>query len=298
MMIFVLIWMALISSAWAGQVVTQDVKVWAKKALAEEKAIQAVAGKNTLAVLYFQNKTGQTGLDPLQKGIALMLTTDLSKVKGIQVVERIKLQALVDELSLSVSGLVEPNTAPRVGKLLGAQWIVGGLILEGKANQIQLQSNPLDVPAQEILGQPTVEGPFVELFRVEKDLLFEIIKLLQIELKPAEEVELRKPCSKNPRALTAFFKGIEASDREDYKAAGEFYQRALKEDPDICGASEGLRELQTLGLFAGKKKSQEMLQSIRERTSLTDQLAPEDSVKRVKKPKEIPSPVSIDLNFP
>jgi len=298
MMIFVLVWMALISSAWSGQVVTQDAKLWAKKALAEEKTLRTIAGKNTVAVLYFQNRTGQTSLDPLQKGMALMLITDISKVQGIQVVERIKLQALMDEMALGVSGLVEANTAPRVGKLLGAQWIVGGSILEGKMNQLRFQSHPLEVPTQKILGQPTAEGPFVELFRVEKELLMEIIKLLKIELKPAEEVELRKPCSKNPRALTAFFKAIEASDREDYKAAGEFYQKALKEDPGICGAGEGLRELQTLGLFAGQKKSQEMLHSLKDRTSLTDQLSPEDSVKRVKKPKDIPSPVRIDLNFP
>jgi curli biogenesis system outer membrane secretion channel CsgG len=61
-----------------------------------------------------------------------MLITDLSEVKGLQIVERIKLQALVEEMGLGASGLVEANTAPRVGKLLGAQWLIGGDILDGK----------------------------------------------------------------------------------------------------------------------------------------------------------------------
>ena len=84
----------LISPAWAGQVVTKDARSWAKKVLAEEKALSTVAARNTLAVLYFQNRTGQSSLDPLQKGLTLMLITDLSAVKGLQIVERIKLQAL------------------------------------------------------------------------------------------------------------------------------------------------------------------------------------------------------------
>ena len=96
------------SMLWAGEVVNKDMRAWAKKALEEEKALKAAPTRNTLAVPYFQNKTGQLDLDPLQKGIALMLMTDFSKIKGFQVVERVRLQALVEELGLRTSGLVAP----------------------------------------------------------------------------------------------------------------------------------------------------------------------------------------------
>jgi len=70
----------------AGQVVTDEVRGWARRTLQEEKALKTAEGRNTVAVLYFQNKTGQPDLNPLQKGFALMLITDLSKVSTLQVV--------------------------------------------------------------------------------------------------------------------------------------------------------------------------------------------------------------------
>ena len=121
--------------------VTDDARTWAKQAVAQEKALKAVTVANTVAVLYFFNRTGQPDLDPLQKGLTVMLITDLSKVKSLTVVERVRLQALAEELKLGVSGLVTENTAPRVGKLLGAHWLVGGNFARGPAqptsNQVQ-----------------------------------------------------------------------------------------------------------------------------------------------------------------
>jgi len=78
-------------------------------------------GTHTTAIPYSQNKTERSKLDPLQKGMEMMLTTDLSKVKGLQVLERVKIQTLLEELGLQVPGLVGPHTAPRVGRLSEAR---------------------------------------------------------------------------------------------------------------------------------------------------------------------------------
>jgi len=279
----------LISYSWAGEVVTKDLRTWAQKMIQEEKAVKAPLARNTVAVPYFQNKTGQADLNPLQKGIALMLTTDLSKLKEFQVLERARLQALVEELGFGVSGLVEMNTAPRVGRLLGAHWLIGGSLGKGKGEQIQIQSNPLDVTTQNILGQPITEGPLSELFRMEKDLLFQIVKLLKIELTPEQEKELRKPFSTNLDALMALFKGIESSDRGDYKKAVDYYEKALKLDSNILVARGALQQLKDLRLIPEKKRSHEVLRSVRDRGSVTDQLTTEDTTKRERKPSGVPA---------
>jgi TolB-like protein len=270
----------IISSSWAGQVVTQDIRGWAKKVLEEEKTLQALEGKNTVAVLYFQNKTNQSDLDPLEKGLTLMLITDLSKVRGLQVIERVRLQALTEEIGLGTTGLVAPGAAPRVGRLLGAQWIVGGEILKDQPDQLNLQSNPLEVPTQKILGQLMTGGKLEELFRMEKDLLFEIVKLLKIDIKPIEH-ELRKPCSTNLKGLMALFRAIDASDHKDYESAAEFYQKAMKEDPGMCIARDAVKELELLKLTTARR-SRTLLRSLREETSQTD--------KRELRPTEQPKP--------
>ncbi len=261
--------------SWAGQVVTEEIKLWAKKVLGEEKALKASEEKNALAVIYFQNKTGRSELDPLQKGITLMLITDLSKVSGLQVIERVRLQALVEEMGLGTTGLVVPETAPRVGRLLGAHWIVGGDILKGQPDQFKLESSPLEVPTEKILGRPMTEGKLEETFRMEKELLFDIVKLLRVDVKPVEE-ELKKPCSTNVRALMALFRAVDASDRKNYEGAAEFYQKALKEDPNVCLAGDALRELEALKLLPAVRRTRSLLRSLRDGTSLTDTLTNED----------------------
>ncbi|RJR17425.1 MAG: hypothetical protein C4581_08070 [Nitrospiraceae bacterium] len=287
----------LASFAWGGQVVTDDTRLWARKAIQEEKAIESVKGKNTLAILYFQNKTGRPDLDVVQKGLTLMLITDLSTLEGLQIVERTRLQALTEEMGLGTSGLAAPGTAPRVGKLLGAEWLMGGDIMSGKPVELRIQSDLLDVLSSSSLGQQTAEGGLADLFRMEKDLLFEIIKVLKIKLTPEQQAALRKPCSTSDKALMAFFQGINASDQGDYEGAAELYEKALKNDPGICEAAPALKELQVLGLVSVKSKSGELLRSLKDRTSLTDQLSTEDSEKREKGPETTPSPVSIDLQF-
>jgi TolB-like protein len=288
LMILLLFSVVFNSSTWAGEVVTKELKVWAKKMIEEEKAIKAPPLPNTVAVRYFQNKTGQSEFDPLQKGIPLLLITDLSNVKSLQVIERVKLQALVEEIGLGTSGLVEFDTAPRVGRLLGAKWLIGGDISRGS---VGIQSNVLDVPGQKIIGQPMVKGDLPELFRLEKDLLFEIIKLLKIDVKREEEIELRRPCSLNLNALFALFRAIHESDRGNYEKAAEHYERALKEDPKICIAKSALEELQILGLIHVNKRSRGLLRSLRDRSSLTDQLTPEDPTKRTISPDRQPSKI-------
>ncbi len=285
-------------SVWAGEVITKETKIWAQKVLAEEKTLPTITAPNTIAVLYFQNKSGNSALDPLRKGLTLMLITDLAQVKGLQVVERIKLQALVEEMGLGVSGLVDEGTAPRVGRLLGARWLVGGNILPAMEERLKIQAYPLEVPKAQVLGEPSSEGKLVDLFRLEKELLFAIIKLLKIEVSPEEERAMRRLCTVSIKAFGELVRGIEASDRGEYEKAASHYEKALQEDPQICIARGALNELKNLGLIKVTKRSQEMLRTLRERTSTTDQLTQDEITRRTRTPQQVPSPVKIDIYFP
>ncbi len=74
-----------------GEVVTKETRSWAKEVLAKEKTGAPQISKNSMGVLYFRNKTGKSEFDKLQKGLAVMLITDLAQLKRIQLVERIKM---------------------------------------------------------------------------------------------------------------------------------------------------------------------------------------------------------------
>ena len=64
------------------------------------------------------------------KGVADMLTTALFQVNKFRVIEREKVDAVIAEQDLGTSGRLDPATAARVGKILGADCLLMGRVTE------------------------------------------------------------------------------------------------------------------------------------------------------------------------
>ncbi len=292
----------------AGQVVTSEDKSWARQAVEQEKKIDiSECPPNTVAVLYFVNKSERAVFNPLQKGMAIMLITDLSKLDKIRIVERTRFQALLEELGLAETGLVKEESAPEVGRILCAKTLVGGDITSGGLSELRFDSDLLDVPAENVFGTADSEGALRELFKLEKELVFEIVEQLKIELTPEERAELEKPLTMDVEALLFMFRGVDASDKGDYQLAETMYQRALARDPNFSMARELIRELRSMGL-AGDRSGESMfgrelgdpppsppaidrgqfiLRDLRERTSLTDRLTGDKRTQRFRTPDDV-----------
>src|SRR5690349_24759989 len=100
----------------------------------------AIAGARTIAISYFDNNTGSAELDPLRKGLADMLITDLGNVGSLQIVERDRLNQVLGELKLSQSKFIDPKTAQKLGKGLAAEFIMtGGYAVSGDALRIDVR---------------------------------------------------------------------------------------------------------------------------------------------------------------
>lgn len=279
----------------AGEVITPDHKVWAKKVLTDESGLTTISTSKSLAVLYFYNQTQQTALDPLQKGLTYMLITDLTKLNQIQLIERVRLQALLQEMDLSIAKLLDPSQKPKVGKLLKAQYVIGGQLLDMNNKEFKVESDLLDIPEKKILGNPSSNGKFDHLIRMEKELLFEIIKLLKIELSKEEINTLKKPLSGSIDALMAFFNGLEESDGGNYEKAADFYEKAITEDPEFKSAKNALKELRERKLVSNRKKSHLLLYSLRKKISITSSLEP--SQPKTHRPPTSPSTSSVIIGW-
>lgn len=97
-----------------------------KAAIAAEASISSAPPEpGSIAILPFVNR-GDAAQGVLSKGLTAMLISDLSKVPGVKVLERAKLQKLLDELKLSASGLVDEKTALRTGRMMKAEKIMIG----------------------------------------------------------------------------------------------------------------------------------------------------------------------------
>jgi len=283
----------------AGQAISSKDSQWARTAIQQEKNLTAPPEPNTIAVLNFANTTASTKYDPLQKGLALMLTTDLAKISSLQVLERVKMQALTEELDLGESGLVSAASTPRVGKLLAVQYLVGGEFYQEQTDHFVIQSDLVQLPSAQILNSPQAKGLLAEIFKLEKNILFQIIGALkQITITKEEEVELRKPFTDNIDALFNFFAGIDYSDRNNYSEARSFYQKALRKDPGFNLAKDALIELDKLGLIKDKRRHN-LGNSLRNSTTLASPLASENlhDARNPAEADQIRSTGSIDVTW-
>ncbi len=106
--------------------ISKRMKAEVKKALSNEKQLSSEPPvPNSIAVVPYENK-GAKDYAVLAKGITAMIVSDLAKVPGVKVLERAKIQKLVDEIKLSQSGLVAEDTSVRTGKILKAEKMVLG----------------------------------------------------------------------------------------------------------------------------------------------------------------------------
>ena len=128
-----------------------------------------------LAVVYFENTSGEKKLDKLKKGLAGMLITDLSNINMLDIVERERLEEIIKEQKLSKSKGFDASTAAKVGKLLGAEIILTGAYFE-MFGSFRIDARFIDVKTGQILKSEGVEGVTAHFFklqvgRVTNDLL-------------------------------------------------------------------------------------------------------------------------------
>ena len=215
----------------------QQMQIEAKKALVEESQLDVSAiPVNTIAVLYFENKGSLRSLDPLQKGIAEMMITDFSKVHSVKVVERIRLQKLMEELNFGESGLVDEKSAPRLGKLLGAFRLVKGSFFDLTTEKMRIDAFVAKSRTGELDGVTDVSGTMTDFFRLEKDLVFKILDELKIRLTDDERESILEIPTENFFAFLQYSQGIDYEDKGLYVQAVQSYSGAVQADPKFTQA--------------------------------------------------------------
>ncbi len=271
----------------AGEVITDTARQWAKDAVSQEKSISSAPSGNTVAVLNFKNASEDPSLNPLQKGFSFMLMTDLASVPGIQLVERVKLQALMQELDMGVSGIIEDASTPRMGRLLRANYLIGGELTLPKADDLNIGSYLWGVSGDRMLGQPSARGSLNDIFDLEKTILFEIIDQLKISLTDEQKQKLKKPFTTSVTALYYFSKGIDSSDRGNYRQAQIYYNKAVAADPQLGAANSARSELIKKRLAPAKPKEDAVIRTMETQNSNTASLKQNNSTFRALNPYQV-----------
>ncbi|MDZ7341561.1 MAG: hypothetical protein ONB27_09415, partial [candidate division KSB1 bacterium] len=193
---------------------------------------------NAIAIFPFAYQGSDPQYAALGKGIAEMMITDLSQVRNLKLIERVRLQALIDELELDQTGLVEEETASRFGKLLRAGKIIHGNYNIQSRNKLQLELALWDMQSQAASDLLSKDDALNNLFYLEKDLVFQVISEMGIELTPAEREKVQRIPTKNMQAFLNYCMGLEHEDAGNFQAAAQSFQKAFQLDPSFSRAGE------------------------------------------------------------
>lgn len=209
-----------------------DAAKWARTAARQEEALQpASIDENVIAVTGFGDQGMSEEAKPLRKALAAMIITDLTKVKSLKVVERIKLQKLLDELQFGASGIVDEKTAPRLGRMLGAGKIVTGSMTSVDRDNLRVVRMLRNVSTGKGLGDQDAEGRLNEFFKIQKTMTFGILKNMGIRLSPEEETLVGKFTTRSFEAVKLYGAALAAEDRGDWDEAGRLYGLCAAADP-------------------------------------------------------------------
>ncbi len=205
-------------------------------------------GIQTIAVLNFDNTSVEDHekLEPLGKGLAAFFLTDLNKITKLQIVEREKINYVIEELKRQGSIYFDQKTAVKIGKLLGAHTMVFGSFMKLDSRHMRVDARVVKTETGEILVAESEEGRPKDIFKLEKNLVMKITKALDIKLNKEEEEEIELGGTEFLDAATLFAKGLEYQDQFDYKNAYECYEKAVKMDPDYTEAKEKMELLKPL----------------------------------------------------
>jgi TolB-like protein len=194
---------------------------------------------NAVAVFPFRYVGSNDELRPLGRGLTNMMITDLGKLSRLTLLERERVQALVDELALNESGRVDPATGARSGRLLRAARVIQGSVQDvpGKTD-LKLDAAVVDARNSSLVASGSGTDQLQQIFALEKQVLFRLLDQMGMAITPAERRALSERPTADLQAFLAFSRGLEAEDRGDFEAAEAGYTAALARDPNFRQAKD------------------------------------------------------------
>ena len=197
-----------------------------------------------IGVLIFENggSYGQDAEDfeALRVGLQQILMTELARNSALRVVERSQLNALVEEQDLG--DRVDPNTAARVGQIVGARYMVLGGFVD-LFGDFRLDARIVNSETSELVTAIGLRQKREDLYQLIIDLASQLTKDIDLPaLSNAEELD--EQAREIPvEALTLYSRAVFFQDRGDIDRAKEFYSRAAQAFPGYAEATERLHQL-------------------------------------------------------
>jgi tetratricopeptide (TPR) repeat protein len=204
----------------------------ARAALAAEAA-RAIpkAAPGSIAVCPYADRSPDSRLGAFSRALAAMVISDLSTIEALTVVERVQLQALLQEVQLGQTGVVAAESAPRVGRLLGAENVVTGSLALGSITAVTAMIGKNEGTA----AATVTEGRFFEL---SGRIASRVAELAGVTLAPEAQEALGAQHTSVYDAMLRYGEGLAELDAGNWAGAANLFAQAAALDPAFRLARE------------------------------------------------------------
>jgi len=203
----------------------------------------------TVAVMYFTNSAlvDFASYAPLSKGMSEIMISEIAQNSAVRVVERDRLQSILEEQNLQNSDRVDKETAARLGKTLGAKHMLMGSFVIQQDKTMRIDVRAVNTETSAIEYTESVTGKADKLL----DLVIQLGAKVNAGLKlPALKVASATiPAAKSPnqfKALMAMSQALEAEDKKNVVEATMLYKSAVAMNPDFERAKTRLASIERI----------------------------------------------------
>jgi adenylate cyclase len=191
-------------------------------------------GRHSVAVLPFDNMSGDPENEYFSDGIAEEILNLLTKLPQLKVASRTS--------SFVFKG--KEASIPTVARELGV-----GSVLEGSVRRagdhVRISAQLIDTASDSHLWSETYDRELKDVFAIQDDIARSIAEALRVTLGPRERRALQTIATANPQAYDCYLRGrryFYAMRRRDFLHAIRMYEHAIDADPTYAMAYAGLAD--------------------------------------------------------
>ena len=205
----------------------------------------------SIAVLPFENGTGDAESDYLCDGLTEGLINTLAQIPELKVISRRSAYAFKDSA----------ETPQEIGRKLGVQALLMGRLVQRGA-QLAVSAELVDVADNHQLWGGRFDRDQADVLAIEEELTKTIAQTLKIELSPDTAENLNRRYAVDPEAHRLYLQGRQfaiGSSREMNKAV-EYFQQAIAMDPGYVEPYAGLADAYMTQALHGVMAREEALE--------------------------------------
>jgi len=203
------------------------------------ESIRDADGRISIAVMPFENLTGDTILNWFQRGISSLIINGLANSSELAVRDDHTMYEIMESMGQVFTAGISPSMAKEVAEKARSETYISGSY-QGKEGKYLILVNLVDTESNEITWANRFEGDLnsSEYLDLADSLCNEIKNYLEIQVLEQEaDYDFREAYTKSAEAYRYFIEGMNSVLTTDYESALESLKKALEIDSTFVVAS-------------------------------------------------------------